>query len=87
MENFSQIWEKFEKNLIDSSIPNVTCYHKMSVKSPVHIQRYSFLNMQQNNRKVKENLPKILVFEDQNKAVYLQVIHHFKAYFMKILNL
>ena len=30
---------------------NVTCYHKMSVKSPVCIQRYSLLNMSQNDRK------------------------------------
>ena len=29
----------------------VTCYQKMSIKSPVCIQRYSLLNMSQNNTK------------------------------------
>ena len=32
----------------------VTCYHKMSVKSPDYLQRYSLLNMSQNNRKQKK---------------------------------
>ena len=32
----------------------VTCYHKMSVKSPVYIQRNSLLNMSQNNRKQRK---------------------------------
>ena len=31
----------------------VTCYHKMSVKLPVCIQRNSLINMSQNNRKKK----------------------------------
>ena len=34
----------------------VTCYHKMSVKSPVCIQRYSLLNMSQNKGKSTLNI-------------------------------
>ena len=38
----------------EDSLSYVTCYHKMSVKSPVCMQRYSLLNMSQNNRKQRK---------------------------------
>ena len=65
----------------------VTCYHKMSVKSLVCIQRYSLLNMSQNNRKTKENQHKMLTFAGQNRELCPHITYHFRACIMKNSNL
>ena len=46
----------------------VTCYHKMSVKSPVCIQRYSLLNMPQNNRKQRKINTKYWFLWDKTRS-------------------
>ena len=93
----SQKLEKFRSYLDDPSelvcsvnvilpLTYVTCYHKMNVKSPVCIQRYSFLNMSLNNGKQRKINTK-LIFAGQNKKLYPHIIYHFKGCVMKNLNL
>ena len=48
--------------------PFVTCYHKMSVKSPVCIQRYSLLNIPQNKRKQRKIITKYWFLLDKTKS-------------------
>ena len=46
----------------------VTCYHKMSVKLPVCIQRYSLLSMPQNNRKQRKIITKYWFLLDKTMS-------------------
>ena len=52
----------------------VTCYHKMSVKSPDNIQRYSLLNMSQNNRKQRKINTKYWFLLDKTRS-YTHILY------------
>ena len=50
-------------------LPNVTCYYKMSVKSPVCKQRYSLFNIQQNNKNKGKSTQNIYFYQAKLGAI------------------
>ena len=57
----------FTRNMHDKCT-YVTCYHNMSVKSPVCLQRYSLLNMPQNKRKQRKIIAKYWLLLDKTRS-------------------
>ena len=62
----------------------VTCYHKMSVRLPVCMQRKSLLNMSENNRKQRKSTQNTQFIWTKEEPL---PTYHFKACIMKNLNL